>query len=387
MKIVQAGPFPIDKNLIKGGVESSVYGISDALSLTNEVFVIDYPRFGIPKDSIQDIDNYIVCRFKSILKHNNANVFRLFAITKTIKKFQPDICHLHSTSLLSLLLFCTLKIQGIQVVVTVHGLSHIEKRNLWTKKRNIKTFIKYIFHSFYEFTLLNIANQIIVDTEYVAERIREYKSQRKIWRLPKMYVIPQGISELYFDIKCDLNSRNLLAVGSIHPRKGHLELIKSMELVFRNHSEVTLNIVGNVSDLKYLEDIIAKINESGLQNNIRVYTNLNYEGLIKLYKVASIFVLHTQEESQGIVFCEALACGMPIVSTNVGGVPFVVDEGKGGNLVDFLDFESFARAVELLLENSQLCLDYSKYNSLKANQYHWDNIAKKVIDLYTLILN
>ncbi len=382
MRIIQAGPYPLDSNLIRGGVESSIYGISQALSPNNEVIVMDYPRYGLKSDCVDDSNGIKVFRFKSKFGNNNALILRVFKVIKTIKKFQPDICHLHSSSMFSLMLFLLLKLNNIAVIITIHGLSHIEKKNNWQKNRNLKNWSKLIVHSFIEFTLINWSKEIIVDTDYVANEIANYKKKRKIFHLPKIHTIPQGINKLFSEIHCDLERTDILAVGSINPRKGFLELIQAMHKLIVKHPNAFLNIVGVVSDKKYLKKIEAKISELGLSKNIKINTNLSFHQLIEFYKQSSLFVLHTQEESQGIVFCEAMACGMPIVSTNVGGVAFVVDKNKGGLLSNFGDIDTFAENISLLMENSGLKYEFSEYNLKKANDYNWSIIADIVMSVY-----
>lgn len=387
MRIIQAGPFPLDSNLIKGGVESSIYGISQALSPNNEVIVVDYPRYGLKCDCVDDSNGIKVYRFKSKFGNNNALILRVFKVIKTIKKLRPDICHLHSSSMFSLLLFLLLKLNNVAVIITIHGLAHIEKKNNWLKKRNLKNFSKFLVHSFIEFALINWSKEIIVDTEYVANEIANYKKERKIFHLPKIHTIPQGINKLFAEIDCNLESSNILAVGSINPRKGFLELIQAMHKLIVQQPNAFLNIVGIVSDKKYLNEIEAKISELGLSKNIKINTNLSFSQLIEFYKQSSLFVLHTQEESQGIVFCEAMACGMPIVSTNVGGVAFVVDNNKGGLLSNFSDIDTFAENISLLMENSVLKYEFSEYNLKKANDYNWSIIADNVTSVYKKIIS
>jgi len=79
--------------------------------------------------------------------------FGLKRIKKIIQEQKPDICHIHTTSLFSFFTYLLLKFYRIPVILTVHGLAHIEKQNLFRKKRNIENFIKYIFQSQIEFNL------------------------------------------------------------------------------------------------------------------------------------------------------------------------------------------------------------------------------------------
>ncbi len=387
MRIIQAGSYPLNNNCIQGGVESSVHGIAMELSRTQEVRVIDFPRYEITKDSIEKLIKFDVYRFRNFSKSPHAGVLRIFNMFGQIKSFKPDVCHLHTSSTISLLLYLLLKLYKIPVVVTIHGLAHIEKKNNWKKKRTFRNFIKYIFHSLSEFLLISISGKILVDTDYVSNEIHEYTKQYKIIHLPECLVIPQGINSCFFDFRCDLTSNTILSVGSINKRKGHIQLIESMVDIVKNCSKIKLNIAGVVSDLEYLKLMELKIIECNLSDHITIYTNLYFDDLVELYKKSSIFVLHTEEESQGIVFCEAMACGMPIVSTNRGGVPYVVTDKKGGYLSAYGDILSFSINILKVFNNYDQREIFSKYNVKMSAKYNWDLIVEETLAIYKSLLN
>ena len=165
MKIIQIGSYPLDTKLIRGGVEASIYGISKELSRENEVVVIDLPRLNISKDYQEKIGSIEVYRFKNYHTNNRHTIKRLADILELIDKLNPDVCHIHGTNLIEFNLFKRLKSKGYKVGLTVHGLAHVEKMNLWKKKRNLPIFLKYIYSSIIEFKLLSKAKSIIVDTE------------------------------------------------------------------------------------------------------------------------------------------------------------------------------------------------------------------------------
>ena len=114
--------------------------------------------------------------------------------------------------------------------------------------------------------------------------------------------------------------------------------------------------------------------------------NLTQEELYELYQQAHIFALHSQEESQGIALVEAMATGMPIVATNVGGIPYVVEDRETGFLADYGDIHSFAKYIITLLSNRKQCLDMSNCAIRKAQRYVWINIAGEVAKLYREVL-
>ena len=382
MKIVFIGPFPVSLDYICGGVESSVLGLSESIaSAQHEVDVFDYPRIG-GKDTVEHIGQLTVHRYNNQGKHNKEAVTREKDILRDILALHPDVVHLHGTGELSLALYKAIKDYGIKAMLTVHGLMREEKKKSLRKHPSLTHLYQYIYKTKAESKILSLADNVIVDTEYVADQIKRYYTEKKISRLPKTYVIPQGINREYFNISCSPSSKSLLSVGAISPRKGHLQTLQMFNLLRSRGTEATLRIIGSLADKKYLELLQKEVEKSPYKTDISIETNISQEKLFKAYSTSGIFVLHSQEESQGIVFAEAMAAGMPVVATRVGGIPNVVTSGKCGFLCDFGDIQTMAEMVERLLTDKQLWESFSNSAKSSAIQYDWENITAQILKLY-----
>lgn len=385
MKIIQIGSYPIDSHKMQGGVEASVYGISSELSKNNEVVVLDFPRYELQQDCIEESDNLVVYRFIR-RKNNFMAVLRLKSILSVIKKNKPDVCHLHTTGFYYLCLYIILKIKSIPTVVTVHGIACVEKRNLWIKKKNVKNLVKYIFYGFSELFFISICNQIIVDTEYVNKELNIILKKWKIFRSPCSTVIPQGIDNAFFEVKTNPQKNLLLAVGSLSSRKGHLLLIDVVEQVKKQIPNIFLYIYGALSDNTYYSFMQEKIKEKGLNENIKIIPNASFNDVLFAYAQSELFVLHSEEESQGIVFCEAMATGKPVVATSVGGIPWVITHKENGFLCEYGDVNTFANYICLLLKDDNLVKKMGAKNKMKAEKYRWYKIADQVTNLYNALI-
>lgn len=382
MKIVQIGPFPENVNLIKGGVEASVFGLSNELAKSNEVFVIDNPNENYSNDLIQKINDVNVYRFYKKGISNVQSLKRLFAILKTVKNIHPEICHLHGSGYFVLLIAVFLKFLGFKYILTIHGLIHVEKKNILSKNKSIKNWIKYFTFSWSEFMLINISDNIIVDTEYVRKEIIYYKSSGKIIRLPELNVIPQGINSDYFKISNQSTENLILSVGAFTHRKGHHLLLDTIVELFKTNNHFKVIIAGVKSDPEYFKYLEKKIIKLNLQQIVLLQANLTFNEVIQLYSKAKIFVLHSQEESQGIVFCEAMAAGLPIVSTIVGGIPNVIHDGVNGFLCNFGETNMFAKKMDLLLNNTDLRSKISNNNKIYSMNYNWETITNNILSQY-----
>ena len=111
MRIVQIGSFPLDRSLIKGGVESSVYGLALEQARTLNVSVIDMPRLGT-EDSVEEQDGLTIYRFRNPGPHNKDSIKRIEDIVDVISGLKPDVCHLHGTGIFGWKMFKVLKKAG-----------------------------------------------------------------------------------------------------------------------------------------------------------------------------------------------------------------------------------------------------------------------------------
>jgi glycosyltransferase involved in cell wall biosynthesis len=380
MLIVQIGSYPLSPDRIRGGVEASVYGLAQEQSNENEVHVFDTPRIG--GDSAVETDGRVIVHRYCNKRSRQIQTIRLVKrMAAEICALNPDVCHIHGTSLFSWWMYRRLIRNKQKVVVTVHGLAYVEKRNMLKKRISIKRILQFFYQGNVEKRFLSHLPFAIVDTEYVKEKVNNYPIRRK----PRMHVIPQGINECFFSINCSAHSNNVLSVGAIGERKGHLLTLRAFERVREMGLEAKLIIVGSVADKSYLQSLQKAIEESVYSKDIVLNVDLSDKDLKQMYQMAHLFALHTEEESQGIVFAEAMATGMPIVSTNVGGVPFVVQDGIWGLLSNYGDVESYVSHLAVLMKDKSIWQSFSSSAKQVSNRYHWSDICERIIALYKAV--
>ena len=382
MNIIQVGSYPLSADCIHGGVESSVYGLTQALVRAGHtVDVFDYPRIG-GNDASERKGLLTIHRYANTGKHNEDAMQRGKEIFRDIVALHPNAVHVHGTGKLSGAIYEAAQNYGIPVVLTVHGLLHEEKKQALRRKFSLKHLYQYIVQTRSEMDVLNRASRIIVDTPYVERMLTQYRQKGKLTQLPKIYVIPQGISAAYYDLSCTQEGKIILSVGSISPRKGHLYTIKMFNALREKGIKAKLRFIGSLADNNYYAQLTKSIQESPYCKDIRLETNVSQEELFVAYKTSKLFVLHSQEESQGIVFAEAMATGMPVVATKVGGVSEVVEDGKDGFLCEFGDAISMAIMVEDILTDEKVWQSLSKHAKQAAKKYDWDKIAEEICKLY-----
>lgn len=377
MKIVQIGSYPMDASIIRGGVESSVYGLAQEQLKSHDVVVLDIPRKGI-EDAIERDQNLTVYRFVNSGPHQVDACDRIPDMIAVILKERPDICHIHGTGIFSYHLFNALKKGGQRAVVTVHGLAYIEKKKELGRKFSVKTLFQLYIQTKAEKGLLNLADKVIVDTEYVAGILADYHLRFP----PDITIIPQGINNRFFSLSCSESTKEVLSVGTFSRRKGHQLLIRAFEKTCDEVKDAHLTICGAMTDPAYYSEIESYLSRSIYKDKITLVSGVSEKELDGLYEKAHVFALHSQEESQGIVLAEAMAAGLPVVATKVGGIPYVIEHRRTGLLSEYGDVEAFSNSLTSLLQDDSMWNLMSRQCRSAAQDYAWGKIASEVEKFY-----
>ena len=162
---------------------------------------------------------------------------------------------------------------------------------------------------------------------------------------PKYFGI--GKARKYFPPKSKLK---ILFVGWVEEGKGVFELIKACEILAKKH-EFKLFVVGDGTSKPRL---LEKVNRYKLNDTVVFVGWLKGNNLLDAYRQADIFVLPTYMEGMPNVLLEAMASGLPIVTTPVGNIPDIVDDGRTGIFVPVGDAAALSEALtSLILSESE----------------------------------
>jgi len=221
-----------------------------------------------------------------------------------------------------------------------------------------------IMLGFFELHCYNHSDKVIAASNYMAKRVSQlYGVQSN-----KVVVVLNGIDVEKYKIenkkaidsvrdKFGLNSSPLvLYVGRLDERKGILHLILAFYSVLKRIPNARLVIVGT----GHLKDSLMKVARSLRMNGSVVFCGrVSDEELIALYKIADVCVIPSTYEPSSLVPLEAMAAGIPVIATNVGGFPDYITHGETGLLVEPANPYALAKAIVKVL------LDENFTNNLK----------------------
>jgi glycosyltransferase involved in cell wall biosynthesis len=176
-------------------------------------------------------------------------------------------------------------------------------------------------------------------------------------------------------------------IGQISAHKGVDLLFKSMQRVWVHHPEAQLLIAGARRPFaEKVEEMILALPE-WQKNNIIIRYDFPDNEKASLYQVLDIFVYPSRYESFGIAFLEAWNAHKPVIGLKVGAIPWVVEDGVNGLLVDGDDIGGLASAINRLIEDPKLAQRLAENGNQKVvSQYTWSAIASQFHAVYEEVI-
>ncbi len=175
-------------------------------------------------------------------------------------------------------------------------------------------------------------------------------------RIPRrnFEVIPNGIdTRLFSPQPVEKDPGEILYVGSIHERKGLVELFQAVQRVFVESSDARLTLVGRAVDPSFEPRLVAML-PSEMRARVRFLGLVPRRQLPYFYSRAGVVVAPSLSEAFGLTALESMSCGTPPIVSSLGGAAEVVEDGRSGLLIDPRREDELADALRLLLGDATL---------------------------------
>ena len=212
----------------------------------------------------------------------------------------------------------------------------------------------------------------------------------------KIHVIYNGVDVQKFkpnrdrvglrrELGLDEEQKIILCVGRLYHRKGLTTLLQSISKVVQKFDNVKFVISGK-GFKKNKENLLRLTEKLKIENSVMFLGYFPDEKLPDLYAASDIFVLPALYENFPFAILEAQSTGLPVISTNVGGIPEFLKDNKNGLLVEPGDPEQLAQKILILLQNPELAEKLGRRGRrLVEEKFAWPLITRQVVDLYRKI--
>jgi glycosyltransferase involved in cell wall biosynthesis len=389
-----------------GGTEVATYNLArNFAKWGHSVHIITTWDEGLPEKSYEE--NFSIYRIKwknpkikigviGFFFNLFSNVFLIrfffcWDVYKNIRKINPDIINCQQVHM-GIQGFIAKKLLSIPYVIYGRGFSFSDIQsdiqsdimNILSAKDPDLKIIKLLKKTvwLYKYALKR-ADAVIVLTENMKKLFEpDYPG--------KIFTIPNGIDlnrferlskkESRFDMNIISSEKIILCVSRLKYYKGIQYLIYAIAPVVKNHPDVMLYLIGD--DQGEQQKILMLIHKLNLNNHVKFFGAIPNDETIKYMAAADIFVLPSLREGFPNVLLEAMAVGLPIICTNVDGLPEIVNNGQNGFLVDPENPEQISKNLEVLLDNKEIYDNISKFNIEYVKKYSIENTIKKLEDVY-----
>jgi len=318
------------------------------------VFVLTF-RPTKPSRSLEGLskipqENLVLIQAKSFL-----DIFAFLKLLVFIKKIKPDF--IFSNLFFSNTLTRLAKIFNPRIKIIIREGNVPEE-----KSAVVKTV---------DFLLSFLTYKIIVNAEAIKKSFSKFLPAKKI------IVIYNGVDEAFFN--CAPRSSNsqkiIISVASLHPKKGQAHLLSAVKVLAQKRNDFKLFLVGVGFLRARLENFVK---ENKLKNLVEFLGSLGREDLRLWLCKSDIFALPSLWEGLPNAMLEAMAAGLPVAATSVGGVPEVVRPGENGILVPVADPSALAKEFARLLDDANLRKRLGENAKITARNFSWINHLDKL---------
>lgn len=241
---------------------------------------------------------------------------------------------------------------------------------------------------FFSKVIIKKADYIRIVSPFLYEPLDRFGINRE-----KIFLVPPRCDSALFsdrnvdkdkpEILCN-NQYNLLFVGNLLTAKGVDILLEAFALIAKENSNIGLIFIGDGEEKSRLK---SRAEELGIGKKVFLLGRLEYNLIPTFMHYSDILILPSIEEGVGRVLLEAMSMNLPIVASNVGGIPLLIDNNKDGLLFDVGDIEALKEKVLFLVHDPTFSKEMAKVAHQKfITNYEYEVSMDMFLDMYKSIL-
>lgn len=364
-----------------GGAESYVEEIAKRLYTKGE----DVTVITSQNDADDRQYSFRVIRLASVFSIGEYSWWK--GLDDVLKKEKFDVVHTNTYGYFHSDRAAALKKKlGYKLVMTSHGFTGIDMRKLrksgQIKKGSVLDFVRPLYDSYVGKKTLKKCDHLIA----LSKKDLEFYTNLGIEQ-SGITIIPPGIKDEFFaqidakEFKKNLDaSPILLSVGELSLVKNHQLLVKAMPYILKKYHNARLFVIGR--DGGELENLASLCNNLNLGKRV-VFTGPKKPDEVSKYMRSADLLIHTSlAEGLSTVLLESTACGLPFITTLVGGNDFLSTESQAGLSIPFGDEKSLSQIIIQTMEDEQQMKSLSENGIKFSKNVSWDSIFPKIFHIY-----
>jgi glycosyltransferase involved in cell wall biosynthesis len=323
----------LSNHLNVGGITSYIFSLAKGLKeRRHNVYVASSSGTCLGK-FIQEGINYIHIPIKTKSEIDSRILFSLFKLRKYIKEKNIDI--VHANTRVTQVLACLIqKYSGRPYISTCHG---------FFKPK----FFRRLFPCWGERVIAisqQVSDHLRDDFKVEEEKIRVIHNGIDLNRFPTQDLKAKSAAKEKFGLN---DAKVIGIIARLSDVKGHIYLIEAMQKVLEKIPDARLLIIGEGKEKRKLNDLVKHL---GIANS--VFFMASVEDTFEALSAMDVFVMPSLKEGLGLSLIEAMACGIPVIGSSVGGIKTLIRDGENGLLVVPADSDGLSQAILELLQDS-----------------------------------
>ena len=369
-RVVIMSDYPPDFISFSGGVETATAGLLEGLREHQGEF--EFHVISVAKELAQDQhlqrDGFYL-HFLSLSQPwmRPRLPYRVARIIRELKRISPDLVHCQGTTDTALAAIWT----GSLRLITIHGIRRQEanKRIGWERwsARADALIEPYIHRHFQDFICISGYAQQVAG-------IRK-----------RTYLIPNAVRAVFFDVQRATSPQQmrLLFAGLLSPLKRPMDLIQAHRVLRKQFPSLETIFCGEPENQHYARMLWAQASDG-----IEFIGHLDRDGLIRELSRATALVLPSAQENAPLVVAEAMAAGVPVVATTVGGIPEMLKNGTAGALYEVGDIEKLTTILRGVLADPVCRMNLARAARSEAQSHYAPNqVACQTVRVYRQMLS
>lgn len=345
------------------------------LDTENEYFVFVKPDED--SSALKETDNFKIIE----LVGGSYPTWEQFALPKAAKQYECDVLHCTSNT-------APFKCD-IPLVTTLHDIIYMESNLFKILTSSASSYQKFgnIYRKLIVPSVVKKSDKVITVSHFEKNRISEFFGMNGNNRLDAIY---NGVSEHFkpinnvteldrVKVKYDLPEKYFFFLGNTDPKKNTKGTLKAFS-DFLQQTKSDYKLVMLDYDLPELEKLLVEIGDPELINSIVLTGYVVNTDLPSIYSQSAIFLYPSLRESFGIPMLEAMACGVPVITSNTSSMPEIA--GDAAHIIDPFNSEEITQGMIKILD------DIEYYNMLcskgveRNKRFSWKNMAREYLELY-----
>lgn len=369
MKVAFVTHFPFDPEAPRGGVEAVsvnlVKALADIKGLEIQVITADPACDHLQKSTWGKVTIHRLPGPQGSMLRFATGAGRKL-LRNYLLELSPDVVHAHDTY--------GIMLKGLPLprVFTIHGFIYGDTLISGKKFARLRSMLWKLV----EEPAWRDQPNIISISPYVRERLNGIAAGT-------IYDIDNPVAESFFDINTDLDSRAIFSAAVICPRKNPMALVEAIAIMKARGCYAQLRLAGSVTDNAYGVALRNLVKKHRLEDSVCLLGRLTTAEIQKELARASVFSLVSLEENSPMGVEEAMAAGVPVVTSNRCGMPYMVRHGDSGFLVNPLNPGEIAGRLQQLMDDKSLRQSMGqKSRTMALDRFHPQKVARLTHAVY-----